>query len=298
MKKLPYNFVLFICFSLHLLVVAEIWVPPQDSLSPGAHSAMSCHWSLVWVSFPKSMRWWSCFLETHMSFCSSPSHVSFLLLSADHPVSPPHGMFNPKGALPLLSKSSHHPGGFSCSINNPSHILGSQFLSLWGPLPSFSFILGWPQSGACHQSKLFQNHNLFSLLGALWLNCPHDPLLEHTLGLQIHWFLCLLLFSHFYLAYMQYSVISNFSLLITQQLPTAMTPTWGNPKSWMNPTTLFLTCLCLIYWVFLDTVFTSWSSFLSEYMMRPSNLSVYFPISNCPTVLKIPNQGILLQLRW
>ena len=65
MNKLPYNFVLFICFSLYLLVVAEIWVPPQDSLSPGAHSAMYCHWSLVWVSFPKSMRWWSCFSETH-----------------------------------------------------------------------------------------------------------------------------------------------------------------------------------------------------------------------------------------
>lgn len=110
------------------------------------------------------------------SFASSPSHASFLLLSADHPVSPPQGMFNPKGALPLLSKSSHHPGGFSCSINNPSHILGPQFLSLWGPLPSFSFILGWPQSGAWHQSKLFQNHNLFSLLGALRLNCPHEPL--------------------------------------------------------------------------------------------------------------------------
>lgn len=41
-----------------------------------------------------------------------PPHASFLLLSADHPVSPPQGMFNPKGALPLLSKSSHHPGDF------------------------------------------------------------------------------------------------------------------------------------------------------------------------------------------
>ena len=68
MNKLPCNFVLFICFSLHLLVVAETWVPPEDSPSPGAHSATSC--TDRWCDFRSpSLWWWSCFLETR-EFCS------------------------------------------------------------------------------------------------------------------------------------------------------------------------------------------------------------------------------------
>lgn len=68
MNKLPYNFVLCICFTLFLPVVAETWVPPEDSPSSGAHSATSCHQSLVWFSFPKSTRRCSFFLETR-EFC-------------------------------------------------------------------------------------------------------------------------------------------------------------------------------------------------------------------------------------